>query len=210
MGCCFLLLGIFLTQGSNLHLLCLLHWQTDSLPLCNLGSPLECFISVRYLKQIEWQNVETEKGWPVGMWVFLVLLCVSMYLKGIVVTDLQPASDHASAFPHQARTLIVVTLETRCFWWGGQWLKLSSCGSSELKSHTRQNPNVPLFSSPHVCRLLYLSKLTATVSKIQCSLALKVSAVCRKCSAISLCSVLLQFSDFQGRLLCGTAAPLLA
>ena len=25
--------GIFLTHGSNLHLLCLLHWQADSLPL---------------------------------------------------------------------------------------------------------------------------------------------------------------------------------
>ena len=28
--------GIFLTQGSNLHLLCLLHWQWDSLPLHHL------------------------------------------------------------------------------------------------------------------------------------------------------------------------------
>ena len=26
-GCCFLLQGIFLTQGSNLGRLCLLHWQ---------------------------------------------------------------------------------------------------------------------------------------------------------------------------------------
>ena len=32
-GCYFLLQGIFLTQGSNLHLSCLLHWQADSLPL---------------------------------------------------------------------------------------------------------------------------------------------------------------------------------
>ena len=31
--------GIFLTQGSNLHLLHLLQWQVDSLPLCHLGSP---------------------------------------------------------------------------------------------------------------------------------------------------------------------------
>ena len=31
-----LLQGIFLTQGSNLHLL---HWQADSLPLSHLGSP---------------------------------------------------------------------------------------------------------------------------------------------------------------------------
>ena len=32
-GCHFLLQGIFLTQGSNLCLLCLLHWQAVSLPL---------------------------------------------------------------------------------------------------------------------------------------------------------------------------------
>ena len=30
--------GIFLTQGLNLHFLCLLHWQADSLPLHHLGS----------------------------------------------------------------------------------------------------------------------------------------------------------------------------
>ena len=36
-GCHFLLYGIFPTQGSNLHLLRLLHWQADSLPLSRLG-----------------------------------------------------------------------------------------------------------------------------------------------------------------------------
>ena len=48
-GCHFLLWGIFLTQGSNVcllsllcpHLLCLLRWQADSLPLWTPGkSPL--------------------------------------------------------------------------------------------------------------------------------------------------------------------------
>ena len=32
-GCHFLLQWVFLTQGLNPHLLCLLHWQEDSLPL---------------------------------------------------------------------------------------------------------------------------------------------------------------------------------
>ena len=32
-GCHTLLQGIFPTQGSNLHLLCLLHWEVDSLAL---------------------------------------------------------------------------------------------------------------------------------------------------------------------------------
>ena len=35
-GCHFLLQGIFLTQGLNPHLLHLLHWQENSLPLCHL------------------------------------------------------------------------------------------------------------------------------------------------------------------------------
>ena len=37
MGCHFLLWGIFPTQGSNPRLL---HWQTDSLPVHHLGSPV--------------------------------------------------------------------------------------------------------------------------------------------------------------------------
>ena len=35
-GCCFLLQGVFLAQGSNLHLL---HWQVDSLPPSHQGRP---------------------------------------------------------------------------------------------------------------------------------------------------------------------------
>ena len=42
--CHALLQGIFLTQGSNLHLLCLLHWQAGSLPLAPSGKPLWHFI----------------------------------------------------------------------------------------------------------------------------------------------------------------------
>ena len=41
-GCHFFLQGIFLTQGLNLHLLFLSHWQTDSLPVRHLQSPLSC------------------------------------------------------------------------------------------------------------------------------------------------------------------------
>ena len=38
-GCHALLQRIFPTQGSNLHLLCLLHWQVGSLPLAPPGKP---------------------------------------------------------------------------------------------------------------------------------------------------------------------------
>ena len=44
MGCHFLLQGIFLSPGSNLHLLCLLHWQAGSLPLAPSGKPLWALI----------------------------------------------------------------------------------------------------------------------------------------------------------------------
>ena len=44
----FLLQGIFPTQGPNPHLLCLLDWQADSLPLCHLGSPMQT-ASAKYL-----------------------------------------------------------------------------------------------------------------------------------------------------------------
>ena len=36
-GCHFLLQGIFSTHGSNLGLLCLLHWQAGSLPLSSVA-----------------------------------------------------------------------------------------------------------------------------------------------------------------------------
>ena len=39
-SCHFLLQGIFTSQGSNPCLLCLLHWQVDSLPPSHLGSPV--------------------------------------------------------------------------------------------------------------------------------------------------------------------------
>ena len=45
-GCHFLLQGIFLTQGSNLRFLPLLHWQMDSLLLCYLGIPCKVYLSL--------------------------------------------------------------------------------------------------------------------------------------------------------------------
>ena len=40
MGCCALLQGVFTTQGFNVHLFCLLHWQAGSLPLAPSEKPL--------------------------------------------------------------------------------------------------------------------------------------------------------------------------
>ena len=49
-GCHFLLQGIFPTQGSNPHLLHLLHWHVDSVPQHHLGN-LRKGIEVDYLKK---------------------------------------------------------------------------------------------------------------------------------------------------------------
>ena len=43
-GCHVLLQGIFLTQGSSLYLLCLLHWQVGSLPRAPPGKPLKTLL----------------------------------------------------------------------------------------------------------------------------------------------------------------------
>ena len=43
-GCHALLQGIFPTQGSNPHLLCLLHWQVGSLPLAPPGKASICIL----------------------------------------------------------------------------------------------------------------------------------------------------------------------
>ena len=47
--CRFLLQEIFLAQGLNLSLLCLLHWRADSLPLSHLGSPPGCLCAPQVL-----------------------------------------------------------------------------------------------------------------------------------------------------------------
>ena len=54
MNCHFLLQGIFLTQGLNLNLRRLLHWQADSLPLSHLGSP----------RTLEWVAIPSPVDFP--------------------------------------------------------------------------------------------------------------------------------------------------
>ena len=51
MGCHALLQGIFPAQGSNLHLLYLLHWQVGSLPLAPSGKPKNTGLDCHFLLQ---------------------------------------------------------------------------------------------------------------------------------------------------------------
>ena len=66
--------GIFLTQGLNLHLLCLLHWQVGSLPLAPPGKPYNLivilffwlywiFSSWAYLSQGMWDVKSLTRNW---------------------------------------------------------------------------------------------------------------------------------------------------
>ena len=52
-GCCVLLQGIFPTQGLNLNLLCLLHWQVGSLPLAPSGKPHWWTVIIDLLREIK-------------------------------------------------------------------------------------------------------------------------------------------------------------
>ena len=72
-GCYALLQGIFLTQGSNLHLLRLLHWQMVSLPPHHLGSPWkETLILLTYInsshKQQELQKTYLKSNLTMTMY----------------------------------------------------------------------------------------------------------------------------------------------
>ena len=75
-GCHFLFLGIFPTQGSNPCLLCLLHWQVGSLLLCYLGSPRWLMV-IQYTKghltpntDLLWKSLHCfhEDGVLLGNW----------------------------------------------------------------------------------------------------------------------------------------------
>ena len=50
LSCHLLIQGIFPTQELNLHLLCLLHWQVESLPLGHLGSPIYMYVYAYFFK----------------------------------------------------------------------------------------------------------------------------------------------------------------
>ena len=84
-GCHALLQGIFLTQGSKLHLLHLLHWH--SLPLVSCGKPLRGVGSVYYLVcGVGITNLSLSLSPPVCMCIYIymcvcVCVCISKLTK---------------------------------------------------------------------------------------------------------------------------------
>ena len=61
-GCHALLQGIFPTQGSNLHLLHLLHWQVGSLPLSQPGNQNGVKQRINYLRK-HFTDRDTQNEW---------------------------------------------------------------------------------------------------------------------------------------------------
>ena len=72
-SCHFLFQDIFLTQGLNPSLLCLLHWQAGSLPLWHLGRHSLLFLCSQYwcLQEVPFFWVYLHRH---SQWVFLYLI----------------------------------------------------------------------------------------------------------------------------------------
>ena len=83
-GCHFLLQGIFPTQGSNPHLLCVLHWQADSLPLSHLGSPYTAPGGHLILHVCEWYQGVTR---PMQLYMVALNLNDTIYKRKTSVKE---------------------------------------------------------------------------------------------------------------------------
>ena len=130
MCCHFFLQGIFATQGLNPHLLHLLHWQADSLPLAPLGKPIlvtslnpqsyTCIWGFPETKTSNWSTFRKQGGASKS---FLGSLWMHR-LPPLPLSDLEP-SFNASSFkcekhslPHtcqvRVKMLVVQTCPTLC------------------------------------------------------------------------------------------------
>ena len=112
MGCHALLQGIFLTQGWNLHLLCLLYWRWVLYPLSHQGSPHESINSqgVHFLSGIPFLVPKPSRAQeecrglvtrtcavyrPSGMWLIQFrTICVDTHLRHCLSL---PLSESATA-----------------------------------------------------------------------------------------------------------------
>ena len=107
-GCHALLQGIFPTQGSNQYLLCLLHWQADSLPLASLG---KMFITILYVMEKRGHNLSAQQQGIVYIMVQLFCTFLPAAAKSLqscpTLCDTIDGSPPGSPVPGilQARTL---------------------------------------------------------------------------------------------------------
>ena len=161
MCCHFLLQEIFLTQGSNPHLLHLLHWQADSLPLVspmssnkpkhwNLEQRKVCCRAtqrerVAYAKQ---KKKKKGKFWCLFFWE--KFLIENMWGKGCNVYDF----------------LLIG------WWWGNRWCSRNLVFSLELPSSTWVKTLILGKRTERYCHIFSLRRNQDPASKLQyCFLA---------------------------------------
>ena len=101
-SCHALLQGIFPTWGSNLHPLCLLHWQAGYLPLAPPGKPRRYCTSVL---------------------LYSMQYCMAKYTRAHHLSRMSTCdNDHVS----QTRELICIILDTWTFWTGSRLWKFTT------------------------------------------------------------------------------------
>ena len=107
-GCHFLLQGIFPTQGSNLCLLRLLHWQADSLPLVPPEKPQRyCCCCCRRVASVMSDSVRPHRRQPTrlprpwdspgkntGVGCHFLLQCMKVKSESKAAQSCQTLSDH--------------------------------------------------------------------------------------------------------------------
>ena len=99
-GCQALLQGIFPTQGSNLHLLCVLHWLMGPLPLVLAGKP-SCMtglmksepLAFSQLSSIWWSCILPGNWGQGSAW------------HSVVVTDHEPSYSTSHPFPYNSTSI---------------------------------------------------------------------------------------------------------
>ena len=95
-GCHALLQGIFLIQESNPCLFCLLHWQSNSLPLTlsgKPGSPYSCFLILSILDHCKQKN-ELSELWGPSLILFISIILAILFFQfkdtsSIIVSNLK-------------------------------------------------------------------------------------------------------------------------
>ena len=116
MGCHALLQEIFPTQGSNRHLLCLLHWQVGSLPLVPPGVVLE-FTGWFGLLHSVVLGVEGERGKQWGLGGGRPSLLRVLYIAFLVTCgpdSFPPLSGHPLLL---TTSFLVGSIKRKLGWW---------------------------------------------------------------------------------------------
>ena len=135
-GCYFLLQGIFSTQGSNLCLLCPLHWQAGSLPPAPPGEPRERVTKVNIPKSV-FMKLQTCANYYGNMdWGLMLILALPSLCK---IGELVEKRWHRNWDFHRPWNLIPWTVSVWLFLGRVHMQYLIQPGSNKLPEPERTN-----------------------------------------------------------------------